>query len=136
MLAVAAIVLAAWRAVNVWLPEPDWFLRYRVSRFPQDLQWTGAILGIWLLAVGLVYLVVWDQRRRCRTCLRRLRMPVNRGSWSKAALLSPPELERICPYGHGTLAEPEVHLTAAQGTVWTEHEDIWKELEDLENQKQ
>src|ERR1019366_6321388 len=29
-----------------------------------------------LLFAGALYLVVWDQRYRCRVCLRRLRMPV------------------------------------------------------------
>lgn len=133
--AAAGILWAGWKALNFLLPPPESFLRHKVSRFPQDLQWTGAILGLWLLGVGLVFLILWDQRQRCRTCLRRLMMPVNRGNWSKAALFSPPEVERICPYGHGTLAEPDVHLTAAPTTSWKEHEDIWKELEQIEDRK-
>lgn len=134
--ALAAVMSGLWWLVNFLLPPPQTFLRHQVSRFPQDLPWTTAILGLWLLAVGLFYVIVWDQKRRCRTCLRRLMMPVNRGSWSMAALLSPPETELICPYGHGTLAEADVHLSAAPGAVWTEHsDDIWKELEELKGRE-
>src|ERR1035441_8510947 len=39
-------------------------------------------LLVWfLLCAGALYAIVWDQRRRCRVCLRRLRMPVETGSW-------------------------------------------------------
>lgn len=65
----------------------------------------------WLIAASFVYLIVWDQKGRCRTCLRRLRMPVESGSWSKATLFNPPRTESICPYGHGTLEQPEVHTS-------------------------
>lgn len=134
--AVALFLLGVWHMLELLMPPPATFLRRPVARFPQDLQWTAAILGLWLLGVALFYLCVWDQRRRCRTCLRRLMMPLNRGSWSKAVLLNPPGTEMICPYGHGTLAEPDVHLPGAPGAVWTEHgDDIWKELEELERRE-
>jgi hypothetical protein len=123
----------AWQGLNWYLPEPGPFLKSRVNRFPQDLTWTTALLLLWLFGAGLAFLIVWDQRRRCRTCLRLLRMPVETGSWSFATLLSPPTLERICPYGHGTLSEPEVHNTSTQETEWRRHEDMWKELEELES---
>jgi hypothetical protein len=134
--ALALVMLGAWALLDVLLPPPDLFLRHQVARFPQDLRWTSAILFLWLMAVGLVYVIVWDQRRRCRTCLRRLMMPVNRGSWGRATLMSPPETEMICPYGHGTLAEADTHLPTAHGSQWTEHsDDIWKELEELEGRE-
>jgi len=131
----AVLVWALWQGLNLWMPEPEYFLKHRVNRFAQDLPWTAAFLGLWLLGVGLAYLVVWDQKQRCRVCLRWLRMPVNHGRWDRAALFSPPETQRICPYGHGTLATPEAHVAAAQAPVWIEHEDIWKELETLKGRE-
>ncbi len=133
-LAVVAVFLrAVWDVMNRLLPEPPLVLHQHVSRYPQDLVWTSAIFCLFMLGVGLVYLVVWDQRTRCRTCLRHLRMPLAKGTWSKAILLNPPELESICPFGHGTLTESEVHIDGGRPAEWTAHEDdIWKELESLD----
>ncbi len=133
-LAVVAVFLrAVWDLMNWLIPEPELFLHYRVSRYPQDLAWTSAIFGLFLLAVALIYLIVWDQQTRCRTCLRHLRMPLTKGSWSKAILLNPPELESICPYGHGTLTESEVHIDGGRPAEWTPHDgDMWKELESID----
>jgi hypothetical protein len=87
-------------------------------------------LGVcFLLFTGAVYLAVKDQRYRCRVCLRRLRMPVSRGSWSQVLLFGRPQIEYICPYGHGTLREDDLHLTGASAPKWTAHsDDIWAEL--------
>ncbi len=127
--AVGGLLWAVWIGMNRLLPEPQTFLRYRVSRFPQDLPWTTAIFIYGLFAIGLIFLAVWDQRRRCRVCLRRLRMPVEHGSWSEATLFSPPRVESICPYGHGTWKEPEVHTSGAIHPEWRTNGDIWSELE-------
>jgi hypothetical protein len=63
-------------------------------------------------------------------------MPVTEGDWGFAALLAPPETRSICPYGHGTLKEPEVHLTGKETTEWQRHEDdIWRELENLDTKR-
>jgi hypothetical protein len=106
---------------------------YHKGRFGHDLTWTFTVLLFWLLFAGLVYLAVWDQRRRCRVCLRRLRMPVERGSWTHLFLIGPPRTEYICPYGHGTLAVPEVHLSGTETPNWQPHgDDIWKELSSLD----
>jgi hypothetical protein len=135
LLLASAILKGVWEAMNSLLPEPQTFLYHRVGRFGQDLPWTLFILGFWLFSVGLIYLIAWDQRRRCRTCLRRLRMPVEKGHWGLATLLSPVRSESICPYGHGTLAEPEVKTTSTQTVEWRTHEDIWRELETLDRRK-
>lgn len=135
LLAAAGLIWLLWLGLHAWMPEPETFLKSRVKPFPQDLRWTAAFLGLWLLGVGLVVLAVWDQRLRCRVCLRRLRMPVNHGSWDRAALFSPPGTERICTYGHGTLATPEAHVAAAQPAAWKPHDDIWKELKELEGRE-
>jgi hypothetical protein len=132
MLAIAGLLRMVWLAMNWLLPEPQTFLFHRVNRFPQDLPWTTALLAYWLLSIGLIGVAILDQRRRCRVCLRRLRMPVHRGFWSYASIFSPPEMESICPYGHGTLVVPETHLAGDEKPAWKEHEDIWTELENLE----
>ena len=76
-----------------------------------------------LLFAGALYLVVWDQRYRCRVCLRRLRMPVARGSWSRILLFGRPQIEYICPYGHGTLREDDLHISGLSAAEWTPNSD-------------
>lgn len=125
-----------WQGLNAALPEPEYFLRHRVARFAQDLKWTIAILIYCLIGAGLLWFAVYDQRRRCKVCLRMLRMPVEHGNWSRPLILNPLETESICPYGHGTLAEPQIHLSTRQNAVWTEHEgDIWQELARTEDRR-
>jgi hypothetical protein len=76
-----------------------------------------------------LYLVIWDQRYRCRVCLRKLRMPVETGSWSRMLQFGRPRIEYICPYGHGTLREEELQISGLQNPEWTPHsDDIWEEL--------
>ena len=83
----------------------------------------------YLVAVVVVYLVIWDQRYRCRTCLRRLRMPVETGSWSRMLQFGRPKIEYICPYGHGTLREDELQISGRVTPEWTPHsDDMWEEL--------
>ena len=136
LLAVAIVVAAGCLAMNRLLPLALTYFGYELNRAGRELLESGAALVILLLGAGLVWLSVLDQRHRCRVCLRRLRMPVLRGRWSAAALFSPPETESICPYGHGTLVEPEVHLTGKETTAWRRHaDDIWRELENLETKR-
>ncbi len=98
--------------------------------FMHDLPFTFAIFGVWLVAAGLFSLIVWDQRRRCRTCLRRLIMPVRMGSWGHMVTFGRPKTEWICPFGHGTLSIEELQITGRQTPDWQPHDDnIWKELE-------
>lgn len=87
------------------------------------------LLLCFLLFAGAVYLAVWDQRYRCRVCLRRLRMPIATGSWSRILLFGRPQIEYICPYGHGTLREDDLHISGFSTAEWTPHsDDIWVEL--------
>ena len=56
-----------------------------------DVQAGFAYLMVWfLLCAGALYLIVHDQRYRCRTCLRRLRMPIGTGSWGQMLQLGRP----------------------------------------------
>ena len=87
-------------------------------------------LGVWLIGARLLSLALWDQRRRCRTCLRRLIMPLKTGSRGHLVLLGWPTTEMICPFGHGTLYIEELQLVGHQYRDWHAHDgDIWKELE-------
>jgi len=98
--------------------------------FLQDMVFTFGTLGVWLVGAGLLSLALWDQRRRCRTCLRRLIMPLKTGSWGHIVLLGRPTTEMICPFGHGTLYIEELQLGGHQYRDWHAHDgDIWKELE-------
>lgn len=98
--------------------------------FLHDMLFTFGTLGVWLVGAGLLSLTLWDQRRRCRTCLRRLIMPLKTGSWGHIVLLGRPTTEMICPFGHGTLYVEELRIGGHQYRDWQAHDgDIWKELE-------
>jgi hypothetical protein len=113
-------------------PEP---IRYVMDEpFGHHLGYTILFMVFALVAAGLVWLVIWDQRYRCRTCARRLMMPIATGSWTHV-LFSRPRTEYICPFGHGTLKVEELQITGHSGADWQPHEDIWKELLSLEETK-
>ena len=98
--------------------------------FMHDMLFTFATLGIWLMGAGMISLILRDQRRRCRSCLRRLIMPVNSGSWGNMVIFGRPTTELICPFGHGTLSIDELQITGKQLPAWQPHRDnIWTELE-------
>jgi len=93
------------------------------------LAYDVVVLAWFLISVAAAVLIVRDQRRRCRTCLTRLRMPVATGSWGGMLLLGSPQIESICPYGHGTLKEEAVQISGALSPQWTAHsDDMWEEL--------
>jgi hypothetical protein len=96
---------------------------------PKLLAYNLLLLGWCVVVVGIVTLIVTDQRRRCRTCLRRLRMPVETGSWGRMLLFGRPRIEYICPYGHGTLKEDELQIYGSETPEWTRNSsDPWEEL--------
>ncbi len=98
--------------------------------FLHDMLFTFCVMAIWLFTSGLIYLAYWDQRRRCRSCLRQLIMPLKRGSWGHMVLIGRPTTQMICPFGHGTLSIEELQITGRQYPDWHRHDDnIWKELE-------
>ena len=111
-----------------WPQEPA-FHSYVPPRFGYDLAYTLLVLLWFLLCTGALYVVIWDQRYRCRVCLRRLRMPVETGSWSRMLQFGRPRIEYICPYGHGTLREDELQISGLENPEWTPHsDDFWDEL--------
>ncbi len=131
-----AILLVLRKAVAVLLfRRPVTYLNVQPPPFGHDLNYTFAMLFLALLATGVMWLIVWDQRYRCRTCLRRLRMPLLTGSWTHSLLVGTPRTEYICPYGHGTLKVEDLQITGTQNPDWQPHEDIWTELRALEESK-
>ncbi len=120
------LYLALYRLVPAGQPE---FGQMYPPRFAHALGYTLAI-GLWfLLSCGMLYLAVWDQRYRCRVCLRRLRMPVETGSWSRMLQFGRPEIEYICTYGHGRLNVSEVQISGSENPEWTpQSNDYWAEL--------
>jgi hypothetical protein len=104
--------------------------------FLHEMMFTFITLAIGLIGAGLFALAFWDQRRRCRTCLRRLIMPLHRGSWGHMVIFGRPQTELICKFGHGTLRIDELQITGRQMPDWCPHDDdIWKELESYQSHK-
>jgi len=135
LVAAAGILWGTRRLMAAVMPAPDTFMHMRFrDPFVTDLNYTFIMLLFWLFSAGLLWLVLLDQRYRCRTCLRRLRMPLHTGSWTHV-LFGAPKTEYICLYGHGTLKVDELQITGHQNPDWQPNEDIWKELYSLEETK-
>ena len=125
----AAVLYGVARAIGA-VYDPLYL--FRKDPFGHDLGYTTLMMGFSLLCAGVLFLIIRDQRYRCRTCLRKLRMPVGVGSWPNSLLIGRPSLEYICIYGHGTLKVPEEQITGSGSPDWQPHgDDIWKELETL-----
>lgn len=96
--------------------------------FTHDLGFTTMMFAYNLVCNAVLFFIIRDQKYRCRTCARRLRMPVRSGSHAQI-LFRPPTMEYICVYGHGTLNVHEVQFTGKNPPNWKQNdEDIWKEL--------
>src|SRR5947209_16083033 len=90
LLVAAGIAYGLRVALKAWMPQPEpVVLDIRPEPFATDLTYTFVMLLYFLICIAMLWVIVLDQRFRCRTCLRRLRMPVSTGSW-KNALLAPP----------------------------------------------
>ena len=133
LLAAAIIVCALEVSLIYFYPSaPPRLPKYGppLPLFWDDMLFPFAFLGVWLIGAGALFVIIWDQRRRCRTCLRRLIMPVASGSWGNMVIFGRPKTEWICPFGHGTLSIEELQITGRQSPDWQPHDDnIWKELE-------
>ena len=128
-LAAAATVFWSLLLVIAWIFPPETDKLVVLGKGSLYLLCDLAIMLWFLLAAGTLYLIVWDQRYRCRVCLRRLRMPIGTGSWSRILQLGPPRIEYICTYGHGTLREDDLRISGMSKAEWEPHsEDMWAEL--------
>jgi hypothetical protein len=129
LIAVAAMADGLFRTLNLLWPKPRLDGYLYSPGFGHDLGYTLGVGAWFLLCCGLFYAAVWDQRYRCRTCLRRLRMPIETGSWSRMLQFGRPEIEYICTYGHGRLNVAEVQISCSEVPEWTpQQQDIWAEL--------
>ena len=134
-LAVAGgLLYAIERGIAAALPPPKPYTQGGPWPAAHDFAYTLALLLFFIFSWSLIRLIIWDQRHRCRTCLRRLRMPIQTGSWTHV-LLGAPRTEYICLYGHGTLKVAELQITGHQEPDWEPHDDMWKELFSLEETK-
>jgi hypothetical protein len=133
---VGLVVLGLWFSVP-YLPEPvAGSIPDRAGQpFGRHLGFTFVMMLYTLIVVGVAWLAIRDQRYRCRTCARRLRMPITTGSWTYLLQMGRPRTEYICPFGHGTLRVEELQITGHSEPDWQPHEDIWKELLALEDSK-
>src|SRR5215472_18037171 len=69
--AAGLLMWAVWSGIRWSFPRRAVFLDSEQNPFAHDLGYTTAMMLFFLFCAGLVYLIVWDQRYRCRTCLRR-----------------------------------------------------------------
>jgi hypothetical protein len=101
----------------------------QLSHAGEYLALNLAFMVWFLFGAGMLYLVVYDQRYRCRVCLCRLRMPVETGSRGFMLQMGRPRTEYICPYGHGTLKQEEFQTSGLENPEWTARSgDMWDEL--------
>lgn len=109
-LAAAAMLMGVLWSLIRWV----FFRDSGQNPFAHDLGYTSAMMLFFLASAGLLYLIVWDQRYRCRTCLRRLRMPMTAGSWPNMLLFGPSNaattrtgpLRTFCPRSSGRPMRP------------------------------
>jgi hypothetical protein len=125
----AAPLYGLLRLLDRLFPAPPKEAWPRLHNLNQELLGVLCLMAWFLLCAGALYLIVWDQRRRCRVCLSKLRMPIETGSRSYMLQLGQPRIESICPYGHGTLKEDELQITGRDNPEWKPNsDDIWEEL--------
>ena len=68
---------ALWFLNLFWAPHTRLF-HLAMGEFTFDLLYT-TLVGVWFqFSFGLFYLAIRDQRYRCRTCLRKLCMPIRK----------------------------------------------------------
>lgn len=128
LVAGALLLYGVWYGLHVFYTPDAYLTRFNHPPFLHDLKFTGMIFLFSLLLQGILFAIIWDQRYRCRTCGRRLRMPIQTGRYAQMLLYGRPKLEYICTYGHGTLTVSELQFMGKEPNDWQAHEDIWKEL--------
>src|SRR5271165_3218535 len=74
LVAAAALVWSAGVGLSRLLPRQAKIWNTDQEPFGHDLAYTAAMMVYFLFCIGILYLAVWDQRYRCRACVRKLRM--------------------------------------------------------------
>jgi MacB-like periplasmic core domain len=86
--------------------------------------------AIWLflpLAVAALSWSIRDQQYRCRSCLRRLELPVKIGR-AGSVLLNWAGTEMVCPQGHGVLYLPDSSANSLERDRWSNLDESWSGL--------
>jgi len=87
-------------------------------------------VSAWLFVMasaGVLAWSLWDQRQRCRVCLKRLGMAQHVGC-SGCLLLDWAGTELVCVEGHGMLHVPEMVACWQEPYRWTSLDETWQEL--------
>ena len=118
-LLLAIVALCAWCVVH-WLAA--WLMG---STYPLADEYS-----IWLFLPLAIIALSWsmrDQQSRCRTCLRRLELPVEIGR-TGSILLNWAGTEMVCSEGHGVLYVPESAANSLDQDRWNRLDDSWANL--------
>jgi hypothetical protein len=87
-------------------------------------------LTTWLYLIASMGALTWsifDQRRRCRVCLRRLGLAMHVGC-PGCLLLNWAGTELVCIEGHGMLHVPEMVSSWQEAERWTALDESWLDL--------
>src|SRR5271166_301633 len=117
LLAIAA--LSAWGLVHL---ISNWTVG---STYPMVDEYS-----LWLflpLAIAVLSWSVHDQQKRCRTCLRRLQLPVEIGC-PGSVLLNWAGTEMVCSEGHGVLYLPDSAANSLDQDRWNKLDESWASL--------
>jgi hypothetical protein len=80
------------------------------------------VVSMWVflvVAIGALSWAVYDQRRRCRVCLRRLGLSVHVGCPGYTLLDCWAATELVCAQGHGMLYMPDSDASWMEGDQWS-----------------
>ncbi|HEV2116347.1 MAG TPA: ABC transporter permease [Terriglobales bacterium] len=80
------------------------------------------VVSMWVflvLAIGALSWAIYDQRRRCRVCLRRLGLSVHVGCPGYTLLDCWGATELVCARGHGSLYMPDSEASWMEGDQWS-----------------
>jgi hypothetical protein len=118
------LLLATCLVISIELP----------GRFSHPLAGEAHALSLpistWLFVVTSMLALLWsirDQRRRCRTCLRRMGNEASVGAPSYL-LLDWGGTELVCSEGHGVLHVPEMDSSSHEPEKWVHLDESWKPL--------
>ena len=118
-LLLSIVALCAWCVVH-WVSA--WLLG---STYPLADEYS-----IWLFLPLAIIALSWsmrDQQSRCRTCLRRLELPVEIGR-TGSVLLNWAGTEMVCSEGHGVLYVPESAANSLDQNRWNRLDESWSNL--------
>jgi hypothetical protein len=118
-LLLSIVALCSWCVVH-WLST--WVMG---STYPLADEYS-----IWLFLPLAILALSWsmrDQQSRCRTCLRRLELPVDIGR-TGSVLLNWAGTEMVCSEGHGVLYVPESAANSLDQDRWNKLDDSWSNL--------